>query len=165
MYERSGTIHIEDALFTVTQDNYCTARLEPGRQVFENSGGTGNILVKADKKCKWSTDNIPDWITFTSSGEQSGVQTLSYTVSQNTHPFIRDARLDIAGKPFVVTQKPACTGDLSPLYSEMDASWGEATVQINLPPDCPWRVEPGADWISITSPDSGMGPGFFTYTV
>ena len=104
---RSGTMTIAGKTFTVTQSRVaaCTFTIGPKRASYGNGGGGGSVAVAAPVGCAWTgASNVP-WIAVTPPGGGSGNGSLTYSVAPFSGPArIRIGTLNVAGKPFTVTQ-------------------------------------------------------------
>jgi uncharacterized repeat protein (TIGR01451 family) len=52
-----------------------------------------------------------------------------------------------------------------PLSQRFGSSGGLGTVEVNIPGDCGWTATSNDQWITITSPDSGIGTSTISYRV
>lgn len=84
----------------------CTYSLSPSSKSFDAAGGNDSITVQYFTGCpSWSVTNTPGWITITNSTQNpNGMGAVSYTVAGNSSTSQRAATMNIAGKPFTVTQ-------------------------------------------------------------
>ena len=67
----------------------------------------------------------------------------------------------------IVTEGGPCRYSFSPPSQSFPASGGANIVSVITGPGagCPWSIHSDADWITITSADSGVGSGTVSYSV
>jgi YD repeat-containing protein len=155
--------------FTVTQSGSpCTATLTPTGASFSGDGGSGTVDVAPGPTCgTWSATNLPGWITIPNATNRTGAATLTYSVDPNTTGTARSQTLQIAGRPFTVTQEVACRPSLSAPGAGFSGSGGTRTgsVGVTVAAGCPWAVTAVPEWVTITSISQATGSGTVTYAV
>jgi hypothetical protein len=166
---RSGTVNVAGASFTVTQAASppgCSYTIDPTSYSTSALGGQVTVAVATAAGCAWSTTGLPDWITVTNgSGSGSGAATV--VVGTNAGPS-RTATIQIAGRPFTVTQEAAaCTYTVTPTTIDADASAQTKTVAVATGVHCSWtaKVTTTEDWLRIKSGSSGTGAGTVTIEI
>jgi glucose/arabinose dehydrogenase len=86
----------------------CLIAVNPTTNSFPASGGTGLFIVDAAPSCPWSvTNNDPGFITVTSPTSGMGYGVVTYTVSANTDPTLRNGSLSVSGTPYTIAQGAA----------------------------------------------------------
>jgi hypothetical protein len=166
---RSGTVNVAGVSFTVTQAASplaCSYTIDPTSYNTSASGGQVTVTVSTAGGCAWSTTGLPDWITVTNgSGSGSGAATV--IVGTNAGPS-RNATIQIAGRPFTVTQEAAaCTYTVTPTTIDADGSAQTKTVTIATGVHCSWTatVTTTEDWLRIKGGSSGTGAGMVTIEI
>jgi hypothetical protein len=102
--DRTGTVAIAGATFTVTQSGAaCAYSVSPLSVTVTAGASTSAVSVTTQAGCVWSTSGAPSWITLGPGGSGSGSATI--TVAVNTSKTARTAALTIAGSVVTVTQK------------------------------------------------------------
>jgi hypothetical protein len=108
---RSGEIHVNDAVFTVTQEIYPVpaVSIAPSTATVLASGGTGSIAVTITapgESGTWTVDKDADatWLTYTPMVPQSADGTVNWTADGNTTGEPRQAHFYINGKTFILNQ-------------------------------------------------------------
>lgn len=102
--DRTGTVAIAGATFTVTQSGAaCAYSVSPLSVTVTAGASTSAVSVTTQDGCVWSTSGAPSWITLGPGGSGSGSATI--TVAVNTSKTARTAALTIAGSVVTVTQK------------------------------------------------------------
>jgi len=141
--ERRGVIIVADQLFTVIQSGVpCAFQLSSRGWGPNESGGTGEIAVRAGADCAWTVSNTNNWITILSSASDAGAGNVTYSVDLNEGP-ARTGTFFVADLAFVVNQSRgvhlARAGDMAvgsgevfclPISLEMHA--GEAALHLSL---------------------------------
>lgn len=104
---RTGTIGIQDQIFTVNQSGAatCTFSISPTGATFTSGGGSGTVAVAAGSGCAWTAVSSATWITITGGASGTGAGTVTYTVAPYTgRPESRSGSITIAGLNFTVKQ-------------------------------------------------------------
>jgi hypothetical protein len=94
----------------------------------------------------------------------SGPGVLSFTVESTDGPS-RVGTITIAGRVATITQSPGCAYAVNPTALATPAQGGSAAIAVRTAAGCAWTASGGADWISVTSGQSGAGPGEVRLTV
>ena len=108
---RQGQITVGNRAFTVTQEAAvpanCTVTITPPAGKISGSGGTAEITVSASSSaCPWQATASVGWITIIAGANGSGNGTVTFTVAANPESGKRKGKITIAGKVFVLKQKP-----------------------------------------------------------
>jgi CSLREA domain-containing protein len=167
---RTGIITAGGQTFTVTQANGC--RFTLSATSFSNVPAAGApytvTVTRTNPSCTWSASVNSDsssWITIISGADGSGP--VSFEVKANTGP-ARTGSLIIAGTTVTVNQANGCTYTLDPTETSLDVDSSE-TKFFDVKTSnsaCTWTaVSNNSDWITITSPASGTGPGRVTLSI
>jgi len=164
--QRIGSISAAGNIFTVTQAGVaCSYTVESiSATEFPNQGGTATATVTTQASCGWgSLSNVP-WITTTGGGTGSG--TLTITVAPNQDPATRSGVLNIAGRPFTITQAAACAFTVTPTVSSFGEAGGSANALVLTTNEtCTWTAASNAPWITLTGTTSGTGTGSVPFAV
>ena len=167
--DRTGTMTIAGQVFTITQSGVpCTYSLSSTSQVFNSTGGSDNVNVKASSNnCIWTVVSNAAWIAVTSGGSGTGNGKVTYSVSANTGTSVRTGTMTIAGQTFTVTQSGiSCTYSLSSTSQSFGSGGGTGSVGVTASSgSCSWTAVSNAAWITVTSGGSGAGNGTVAYSV
>lgn len=163
---RSGTLSIAGHTHTVNQAGSCAAQINPTNQSIGSGGGAGTpINVTAPAGCAWTATTTDAWINITSGGSGSGPGTVNFTVVANAGP-ARTGTISVAGQTFTVNQASGCTVSINPSSQSIGAPGGSGvTINVTSQAGCGWTATTTDTWITITTGESGIGPGTVTYTV
>ncbi|MFH1965816.1 MAG: reprolysin-like metallopeptidase [Acidobacteriota bacterium] len=147
----------------------CEYSISPSSQIYSASGGSSSINVTAQSGCPWTAVSQADWITVPSYGASgTGNGSVIYSVSPNSSYLQRTGRIRIEDEYFTVSQdgaSPVCTVSILPESRTHSADGGEGAISVSSPLGCGWTAASQADWINITSGQSGTGDGIIQYLV
>jgi len=101
--DRIGALMIAGHQVTVTQNQGCWFKLDPGDQAFGRAGGAGSVALASDQACQWTSSSSVDWITITSAWSGTGSGTLTFAVAPLKKKK-RTGTLTIGSTIFTVTQ-------------------------------------------------------------
>ena len=172
---RTGTISINDQVFTITQ-LACSFGLSSSNHEFNYVSASSNITVTAGPVCSWSINNTNSWIVIDSpsAGVGNGIGVVSYHVLENLRGDVRQGTVLIAGQPLTVLQRglpcdftvyPA-DGDIdSPAEAFLGEEGGYGEIVVSVTDGCAWTAITNAPWIRIFDGQSGAGSGIITYSV
>jgi hypothetical protein len=137
----------------------CVYSVTPVEEYVHSQGGTGTVNVSAPPGCTWTaTASLPAHIRRGSSGTGSGV--IEYAVDPNPETYVVDFRkvaLEVrwptptAGQNVWLSQFGNCGGAGNRLRYTIPAAGGriDDVVLVESPFTCPWRVQGGADWLTV----------------
>jgi hypothetical protein len=144
----------------------CSYSISPTGQTFTAAGGMGSVSVTAPPGCNWMAASNDGFISITSGSSGSGNGVVDFTVAANGSAAPRIGTMTIAGQTFTVTQSGVtCAGIISPASAAYSAAGGMGSVMIPAPSGCAWTATSLDAWITITSGNSGTGPGTVDYSV
>ena len=113
----------------------------------------------------WTAASTATWITITAGGGGAGNGTVEFSVSTNTGA-PRSGIITIAGQTFTVSQAAApCSYSIAPASQTFEAAGGAGTVAVTTGGGCAWTATSNADWLTITSHNSGPGNGTVDFAV
>ena len=164
--ERSGTITAAGQTFTVTQSAGCSYAISPTDQTtIANGGGMLTVAVTAPAGCSWNATSTAAWIAISSGASGSGGGTVQLAITPNSDVERRGA-VTIANQTLTVIQTGGCTFSLSPSSTTVPAGGGTGSFAVTTSGACPWTAAPApnAPWITVTSGQSGSGPGTVQFT-
>ena len=157
---RTGTIYIEDKVYTVMQTGY-TAGISPELAEWACAGGSGSIAVTVDAGVAWTVVPNADWISVNpESGRSSG--TVTYTVAAYDETTPRSGSVTIAGQTFIAKQSGTDV-TLSPMEKTLDWRANAFEVAVGALSTTTWTPIPEASWLSVV--DAGYGRGNATILV
>ena len=75
--------------------------------------------------------------------------------------------MNVNGSTFTINQLGApCTSSINPTSITIgEVAFAALTVAVSSPAGCSWTATPNANWLQITSGNSGSGDGTVTYSV
>ena len=147
----------------------CSFSISPAIQPVTAAGGAGSTSVTTGAACSWTAVSNDAWIVINSDNSATGNATITFEVRENISDMPRSGTLTIAGQTFTVVQDGAgveCMYSISPTsQSFKTASSGGGTVNVTATSACGWLATSNANWITITTGNSGVGNGTVSYTV
>jgi len=156
--------------FVMVRARDCGFTLSVTSQNVPAAGGTFSVTATSPVACSWTASTTVPWITLgATSGNNPG--TISWTAAANTSIAARTGtiRVSWAGgfTDLTVTQAAAsCTFVLSPEGGSFPAAGGTGSFTVTpSDPGCPWTSASDSSWLTITSGQSGTGPGTVAYSV
>jgi hypothetical protein len=157
---RRGTVTVNDAQIAISQDPApCKYTLSPTNASMAAAGGATTIHVDAHAGCAWTAASQADWIQVTSGSPGNGPGNLAISVTANAGS-ARSGALTVAGQTVVVSQSAlACDATLSPSAVNVGAQGGPQSLTVAIGAACQWTATASSDWVSVTSGQSGTGPG------
>ena len=161
---RTGTVRVDQQVFTVTQGSGCRFSMSPEAHSAASTGGATTVAVTTAAGCEWTAASSASWITITGGRSGNGSGTVQLAIAANTGP-TRTGGLTIAGRALVVTQSSGCTFSITPESHAVAHTGGSGTVAVTTVPECGWTATASAPWITITSGGSGNGNGTVQFAV
>ena len=127
----------------------------------------GNVTFDVTSNTSWNWSDNASWITSNELTSQSGNQTFSYSVAENTSTEIRTATITIrAGnltRTHTVTQAGVAALSVSPATHSIGAGGGGLSFQIVCNTD--WNWSDNADWLTAPRDAEQNGSGLFSFSV
>lgn len=159
----TGHITVGGQTYTLTQFGpTCAISINPTSVSATASGGSAIVSVTTPSNaCAWKATGLgATGVTGTGNG------TVTFTIPPNggTAPQVLNASISLTAPPstqtFTVNQSGVnCTVSLGSSSSSMGSAGGSGSVNVSTPAGCTYNTVPGPGWISITSGDTGAGPG------
>lgn len=163
---RTGAIVIGNASFTITQAaGVCTFSLSSNSANFSAAGGAGSFQVATQSGCSWSATSSAAWVTITGGTSGTGPGAVTYAVAANPATTARSATITVGTQTFTITQAASSCLTLGSSSASFGAAGGTGSIVVTATPDCAWTASSNADWITITSGQSGVGSGIVYFTV
>jgi hypothetical protein len=104
----AGTTYGGDNSFTTAG---CAVSVAPSPISFMAAGGSGTMMISAsDSNCPWAMSSTESWMTIASGASGVGSGSVSYMLSANPTPALREGQLLVAGTTSTVVQNGV--GDL-----------------------------------------------------
>ncbi len=146
--------------FTVTQFGInCAYLISPNNVSATASGGSASVGVTTNAGCSWNAASS-NGLTVVPPGNGSGNGSVSLNIPANNSTSPRTLTATVANQTFTVNQSGVnCTVGLSASSVQLPASGGTGSVAVTTPQGCTYNTVPGPGWVSITSGDTGNGPG------
>jgi hypothetical protein len=117
-------------------------------------------------ECGWSIASTQPWITFAGSPNRIGPGSVNFTVQANTSGTARDGALIVGGETFSISQEAAeCQFSIGTTSQNVAAGGGTGSVAVTATAGCGWTATSNANFISITSGESGTGNGTTGFSV
>ena len=163
--ERIGTITVNGQVHTVTQfGTACSFSVVPSTFGAPAVGGVAEVAVDVSAAgCAWNASSAS--LALLPSSGTTG-RRVSVTVPPNTDPLSRVLTATIAGHTVTVNQTGiGCLVSLSPDVATMVSNGGQGSVTIATPAGCSYSTLTGPSWITVTSGDTGTGPGTLVFSV
>ena len=145
----------------------CEYSISPSSRIYSAAGGSSSFNVTTQSGCPWSAVSQAGWITV-NPDSGTGSSSVIYFVSPNGSYLQRTGRIRIEDEYFTVSQdgaSPVCTVSILPESRTHSADGGEGAISVSSPLGCGWTAASPADWINITSGQSGTGDGIIQYFV
>jgi len=137
-------------------------------QSFPSTGGDGQITVTAVPSCNWTATTAATWIVFNSAVSGNGNGVVSYSVRDNLTGSPRQAVISIGSQTVTIVQDsdvPNCSPAIFPDFASFPRGGGSGSVNVTLLAGCAWQSVSNVNWITITSPATGIGSGTVNYSV
>jgi hypothetical protein len=161
---RSAALQIAGKVLTINQASGCTFTLIPATANIREGAATVPFEVRSGAGCTWTATTQTPWITVTSPPNGTGTGTANVLLSIPANPGPpRSGTVSVGGQTFTLGQDGGCSFTLAPTSENVPAAGGGGTIAINGQGGCAWTATANADWLSITSPAAGNGPGSVTY--
>jgi hypothetical protein len=129
-------------------------------------GGTGSIVVSANRECAWEAASESEWLSLGSSRSGQGDGTVQFAAAAN--PVVTDRRgaIVVNGTRVEIGQAAAaCAFALDRPGRSVDAAGGAHNVTVTAQAGCGWTARSDASWISVASGASGNGTGTVVVSV
>ena len=169
---RSGSIAVAGQNLSFSQEAAiipCAFDISPARATHGAEGGEGTLHVSTRAECAWTATTGEPWLRITSGEQGRGDGDVTYLVAENTLASERTGTLVVAERSIDVTQTGAaqkpppepppaiCDYGVTPL--EFTLHWHHTGDDITLTTGagCGWTATPGAEWLSLATPQAGSG--------
>lgn len=163
---RRGTISVAGQQVAISQEAApCVFTVSPGRDSVKPGGQRKAISVTvSSQQCKWTARSDVDWLVIVDGGPGSGNGQVTYEARATTGP-TRTGTLLVAGRVVTVIQGEGCITTIAPTTQNVAASGGSGTIAVTTGAGCAWTAQSNAAWISLTSGQTGNGPGNVAFSV
>jgi len=164
---RTGVVEIAGQLVTVVQQGLpCVFALSTQLRNHARDAVTNSVNLAAPIGCAWSVSTAHGWITILSPLNNTGSNTVNYTLSENFDIISRTGTVQIADQTLTLIQAGTpCVYALTPTNRAHVASGATNTVTLTTATNCAWAVVNTNSWITFTSPTSGLGSATVEYIV
>lgn len=169
---RSASFTAGGQTVTITQQGrppvVCTYALDKTAASFNSNGGTGSLQVTAPAECDWTAVSSASWLSMTSASTGRGNGTIGYAVERNRSPETRSATITVADKTLTITQDGeieipiACEYSVAPVEFNPCMPAGSIAVTVTTGASCSWTANVSVPWLTITSGETGSGPGLIS---
>lgn len=161
--ERTGTISVGAARFTVTQaarDCAFDLSTTASRVTYQ----AGQATLRLTTQCRWTAGSSAGWLKITTAASGSGSATIGYSWDENPSTDPRTAVITAGGRTFTLSQAGApCVFKVSPGEAAYRAAGGSGALAVSS--NCPWLAASAQPWISLAAPASGTRDGTVNYKV
>jgi hypothetical protein len=157
--------------FESDASNWATVTVEGGNiaptgAFFSADAAGGSVAVSGVEGCTWTAVSNDPWIVVAPGAGGSGDGTVQYGVDANPAASLRRGTMTIAGRTFTVTQAGlSCSYSIDPPGTSVGSEGGTGLVTVVTVPGCAWTASSTESWITLTSGESGTGPGTVSYSV
>ncbi len=161
--QRTGTITVSGAVFTITQfGSDCAFTINPSSLNVTAAGGTATIAVTASaSSCVW-----PPSDPGVTPGASQGSGTAQVTIPVNPGVASRTLTVSVAGQMLTINQQgAACTTALDSATASFSPASGTGSIVVTTAAGCGYSTVTGPSWIHITSGGSGSASGTLGYSV
>ena len=168
---RTANVTVGGAAHAITQSGVtgCSLSIDPDDGQFPVGGGSGQFAVSAASTCAWLASSRSGWIRVADppGGLGTGSRRVSYSLDANGDAGARTGTITVGAQTFVATQAgtSTCTYSVAPVDYLGCEYGGGRTVTVDTAAGCGWTASAGASWITITSGQTGLGRGTFTFTL
>ena len=146
------------AIMSPTSDK-CPVQVGNAPSAFGAGGGQGTVTVTTSRDCTWSLGTDASWVSINVANGQ-GDATIPYAVAANPVPSARSAVITVAGQTVQLSQSAApCLYSLSRSGDSIGFGGGRMTVGLTTTTGCAWTASSDANWLTITSGQSGNASG------
>ena len=167
---RQADIVVNNGRVSVRQEAaLCRFDVAPLSHTLASTGGTVAVNVTTSSGCAWTANSEAGWIGVTGgvSGNSSGTVTFSVNANLTAE---RTGSLVIAGQTVTVRQQASgedrCPVVLAPTSQLIGVAGGNgAPITVSTAAGCDWTAISNADWITITSGQSGSSSGVVGFRV
>jgi hypothetical protein len=133
--------------------------------MIDGRGGSGSLEVTTQPECTWDASTNVSWISALSPASGQGTASVSFRVAANDGASTRDGMIVVNGVEVRVSQRAACSYDVSPSSQSIGVDGGAGTIRISTSDDCSWTATSDAAWIALTPTTHGNGNGTVSFTV
>jgi hypothetical protein len=177
--QRVGTLTIAGQTVTVTQSPMGTGPPPPPACTFIFSADTmavpaaGSSLVltiTTQAGCPWQVLALDGWVNVTSPLSGTGIGTVNFAAAPNSAAASRSTSLFISsgnntvGTIAINQAGTACIYHWLGTSGGFEAKGGSAFASFTVAPGCPWTVTTDVPWLTLTSPNVGIGDGMVFFT-
>ena len=156
--------------FVMVRSPDCAFTLSVTSQNVPAAGGTFNVIATSPVACPWTASTSTPWIALGATSG-NGSAAISWTASANTTIATRTGAIRVSWNggfaDLTVTQSgTTCSFVLNPEGGSFPAAGGTGSFTV-MPsdPGCPWTTASDSSWLTISSGQSGTGPGTVAYSV
>ncbi|MBS1796125.1 MAG: carboxypeptidase regulatory-like domain-containing protein [Acidobacteria bacterium] len=146
----------------------CVTALSPPENAFQWEGETGSFDVAAPAGCAWTATSAAGWLQILSGQSGTGNGTVRYFVTKNGTNALRDAAITVDTLTHRVRQsrraEMPCRPTADAGNQNVGAAGGAGSISISGRPDCAWRAQTDAPWLTLTGPIYGNGNGTVNFT-
>jgi len=151
---------------TAPSSDKCQVSVSNTPTTFGDGGGAGTVTIGAPRDCTWSVSPSVSWITLTDTASGQGDATVGYKVASNPAPSTRAGAIAVGSQSLSLSQAAApCRFSLSRGSDRIGPSGGRLSVAVSTLSGCGWTASTGANWITVTSGQSGNANGTVELTV
>lgn len=162
---RNGSITVGDQQVAIRQEPApCTFVLTPTTDSASSAGERRTITLTASSPlCAWTARSDVEWLLIVEGTQGTGNGRVVYEARPTDGP-PRTGTLTIAGHTVTVHQGDGCRVSIPTTPITVAASGGTGTIPVSVAGGCTWSAQSEVPWITITSGQTGAGPGSVTFS-
>ncbi len=159
------------AIYTVNSTDSipaCNYAVSPGSLTISGSS-YASWFFDVTSNCTWNpatTSTSNPWLYFFSNTSYVNGNGRATFYANTNSGSARTTSVTFGDKTAVITQAAAsCTYSLSSTSRAFSQAGGTGEVNLVTDANCPWSIQSGVSWLSVTSSQSGTGPATVRYSV
>jgi hypothetical protein len=144
---------------TPTADK-CQISVSNAPTSFSASGGQGSLTIATSRDCTWSIKTEATWVSIAADSGGQGEASIPYTVAPNPVPSSRAGAIIVDTQSIAISQAAApCVYTLNRTGEAVAAAGGRLAVDVTTISGCGWTATSAANWIVVSSGQSGNAGG------
>jgi hypothetical protein len=155
---RHANLTVADQRVVLTQSDGCTFAVTPASAAIPGAGGRTTVSVQTSAGCAWSAASTVPWVHVGTGTPGTGPGSTDIAIDPNLGP-ARTTPITVANHLFTITQASGCEYRFDPPATTFGAAGGAAAITMNAPSGCSWTANSEADWLALTSGQTGTGVG------
>ena len=138
----------------------CQINVSNAPTSFSASGGQGSLTIATSRDCTWSIKTEATWVSIAADSGGQGEASIPYTVAPNPVPSSRAGAIIVDTQSIAISQAAApCVFTLNRTGEAIAAAGGRLAVDVTTISGCGWTATSAANWIVVSSGQSGNARG------